>query len=200
MGHGSRRFACSGFGVRQAEEARDGIVGRHPVESTAGWGAGSGDLEDGACGAEEIFRLAWLGDDPNGLREGGGAGVDARQAAVVTGEDEDGTGGEGFAELGHEGDAIAMGHVDVAEDEVRRSEADGLECIGGAGDDLHLEPLLAEDKAEGSGDEGFVIDDKDAHGKSSSLPRRDRGDCFCSEGKNKYSFSHPIPSVAGCQV
>ena len=132
-------------------------------------------VEDVAGGAEEFGWLTGFGDDADGLGDGGGAVVHAREATVVAGEDEDWTEREDFAEFAHEGDAVAQRHVDVAENEVGRGGGDAFQSFVGAGHRLRLIALLAEDEGEGSSDEGFIVYDEDAHGEAPCNPIEENG-------------------------
>lgn len=127
--------------------------------SQAWRGRASGGFEHVIRGAEELQGLAGFGDDTDGLGKGFCAGPHAGDAAVEASKDEDGTARDAFTELIHERDAVAAGHVDVAEDEVGREGGDLRERVLGVVDRVDLEAVAAEDETQSTGYERFIVDD-----------------------------------------
>ena len=100
-----------------------------------------------------------------GLRKGAGAFADTGERGIKAGKDEDGAGGELAGEVLHEVDAVAAGHVDVAEEEIGGEEGGGVEGLVGVVGGGDGKAVTLENEAEGAGYEGFVVDYEDArHG------------------------------------
>lgn len=140
----------------------------------------SGGFEELAGVAEEVDGLARLGDDGHLLRHAVGVRAHAVQAGVEAGEHEDGAAGQLAGKVGQKVDAVAAGHVDVAEHEIGRGLPERGERLLGVVGDGGIETVSSKDDAEGLGYERFIVDDKDAHGGGNLI---DSVDCIFTYAK-----------------
>jgi len=113
--------------------------------------------EEFAGAAEEFSRLAGLGEHGEFVADPGGVLTDAIEAGVGTGENEDGAGWLLTIHAGDEIEAVSLGHVDVAEEEIGRKAASTVHRFIGRVDGARDESMLLEDQTKCIGDEVFVI-------------------------------------------
>ena len=123
---------------------------------------------------EEVFEVLEVdGFGEVGVEAGFGAVADVFVAAVAgEGDALDGVAG---AEVAHEGEAAAVGEADVADDEVERLCAVGVEGGGDAGGDDDVVALVAEEGGHDAGGVLVVFDEEEsARGVAG---RRGRSNC-----------------------
>jgi hypothetical protein len=104
--------------------------------------------------------MAGFGQHQRVLGHGAGA-LETGEVGVAAGKDEHLAVGQLTVEVGHEVEAVAPWHADVAEEEVGGKIAGAGEGLLGGVGHAGVEAVAAEDDSEGVGDDAFVVHDKD---------------------------------------
>jgi hypothetical protein len=117
---------------------------------------GFADEDAQLVGALEGFAEVVFGAELHGF-DGGGDGAEA-------GDHDDGCGGVGGLDGAEDGEAVAVGELEVGDDEVEAALLDGADGggdVGGGGDGV---AFAGEDGFEEGAEAGVVVDDEDLFG------------------------------------